>query len=39
VYVLAAFVSFFNAFAGLAVCLSLWFLWPLLYYRPHDHAT
>ena len=34
VYLAAALVAIFSAFAGLAICLSLWLLWALLDYSP-----
>lgn len=38
VYLTAAVVAAFSAFAGLAICLSLWGLWALLNYSP-GHRT
>jgi uncharacterized membrane protein len=38
-YLLATLLSAFSAFAGLAICLSLWPLWALLSYSPKHQAS
>ena len=39
VYLAAVIASVFNAYAGLALCLSLWIIWSLLNYSPSPKAT
>jgi len=38
IYLVAAIASYFSAFAGLAICLSLWVLWAMLDYSPRHSA-
>jgi uncharacterized membrane protein len=38
IYIVAAVVALFNAFAGLAISSSLWVLWALLNYGPKEEA-